>query len=141
VFLRGGHKNNLANIEFIIWFKRLELHRMASHIPRAQLTLEDFAEWVMTDDAHQQGRARVTIRLGRPLDELCKVVQESELDSVFRAFIFLRKGFRSSKQEEPASDDTADGTSPDLTRINPKDGAPTAPRSPVIALPQPNIHH
>src|SRR5580693_4695557 len=95
----------------------------------------------MTDDAYQQGRARFAIGVGRPLDELCKVVQESELDWVFRAFLFLRKSDWRSNQEQPAGDDTEDESSADLTPINSKGGPATTPRSPAIVLPQPNLRH
>src|SRR5208282_164962 len=96
----------------------------------------------MTNDADQQGRALGAIGLGRPLDELCKVVEEREFDLVFRTFLILRKGFGRSNKEEPARDDTEDGSSPDLARINAKHGTPTATRSRItIMVAQPCIHH
>src|SRR5580693_1485504 len=95
----------------------------------------------MTYDANQQGRARGAIGLGRPLNELCEVIQEGEFDRVFRAFLLLRKGFGGSKKEKPACDDTEDGSSPELAGSNPKHGTPTATRPPVIMLLQVKIHH
>ena len=96
----------------------------------------------MTNDADQQGSARGAIGVGRPLDELCKVVKKGEFDWVFRIFLFLRKGFGGSNKEEAASDDTEDGSSPDLVQINAKDGTTTTRGSHItVILPLPHIDH
>ena len=83
----------MAPAQGIGWLQRPDLDRTSPRSPGLQFLLKIGTEWIVPSDAYDQGRARIAVRAGRPLDKLSEVIKKSELDRIRYAFLVLRERF------------------------------------------------